>query len=61
MVIQKNWPTRQIDYVMAYTQADVDHDQMFMQIPKGFDLDGANAKDYVLKLNKNLYGQKQAG
>ena len=61
MVIQKNWPTRQIDYVMAYTQADVEHDQMFMQIPKGFDLDGANAKDYVLKLNKNLYGQKQAG
>jgi len=46
---------------MAYTQADVEHNQIFMQIPKGFDLDGADTKDLMLKLKKILYGQKQAG
>jgi hypothetical protein len=61
MVIMKNWPTRQIDFVLAYTQAEVEHDEMFMKIPKGFDIQGNTAEEYVLKLNKNLYGQKQAG
>ena len=32
-----------------------------MRIPKGFELEGGNENDYVLKLNKNVYGQKQAG
>jgi hypothetical protein len=32
-----------------------------MEIPKGVNLEGADRKDYVLKLLKNLYGQKQAG
>jgi hypothetical protein len=59
--ILKNWPTKQIDYVMAYSQADVENDKMFMQIPKGFELDSAQAEQWVLKLKKNLYGQKQAG
>jgi hypothetical protein len=38
MAILSNWHTRQLDFFLAYTQAD-----------------------YVLKLEKNLYGQKQAG
>jgi hypothetical protein len=32
-----------------------------MEIPKGVNLDSADCKDYVLKLLKNLYSQKQAG
>jgi hypothetical protein len=32
-----------------------------MKIPKGFELDDGDANDYVLKLHKNVYGQKQAG
>jgi hypothetical protein len=59
--ILKNWPTKQIDYVMAYSQADVDNDNMFMNIPKGFEVDSSQAEQWVLKLKKNLYGQKQAG
>ena len=33
-----------------------------MELPIGFEApDGENCKTYVLKLNKNLYGLKQAG
>jgi hypothetical protein len=35
--------------------------ELYMEIPKGVNLEGADRKDYVLKLLKNLYGQKQAG
>jgi hypothetical protein len=43
--------------VLAYTQAEVEFEHMYMEIPKGFEVEG----DYVLQLLKNLYGQKQAG
>ena len=32
-----------------------------MKAPKGFHITGKNPQDYVLKLNRNVYGQKQAG
>ena len=32
-----------------------------MKVPKGFRITGKDSDDYVLKLNKNVYGQKQAG
>ena len=55
------WHTRQIDFVLAFPQADVECD-MYMAIPRGFTLpEGYNAKDYCLQLRKNVYGQKQAG
>jgi hypothetical protein len=53
------YTTKQIDFVLAYTQADVEC-ELFMAIPKGFEVEG-DAQDYVLKLKKNLFGQKQAG
>jgi hypothetical protein len=35
---------------------------MYMKIPQGVKLGKAlDPKDYALKLNKNIYGQKQAG
>jgi hypothetical protein len=43
---------------MAYTQAPVEKD-MYMEVPKGFEVEGPG--DYVLKIHKNIYGQKQAG
>ena len=33
----------------------------FNTITTGFKVTGNDAKDYVLKLNNNVYGQKQAG
>jgi hypothetical protein len=60
-----NWHTRQLDFVLAYTQADIER-ELYMQLPAGFTLPDRtitdqDRKDYVLKLEKNLYGQKQAG
>eukprot|EP00980_Cylindrotheca_fusiformis_P011699 scaffold2782_cov88-Cylindrotheca_fusiformis.AAC.2 len=55
-----NWHTTQIDYVLAFPQAPVER-EIYMHIPKGFKTDQGNTQDYVLKLRKNVYGQKQAG
>jgi len=54
--------TRSIDFVLAFPQAPLDID-VFMELPYGFAVDGItdeNSKGYVLKLNKSLYGLKQA-
>jgi hypothetical protein len=50
--------TRQVDYVNAFAQADLDTD-VFIELPQGFEHanDGA---DCVLKLNKSLYGMSNA-
>ena len=61
MALLGNWHTLQIDFVLAYTQADVEYDNMYMRIPKGFDLGGLDPAQYVLRIRKNIYGQKQAG
>ena len=55
-----NWHTKQLDFVLAFTQAPVDR-EIFMKMPKGFDIEDGNDKDCVLKLHKNVCGQKQAG
>jgi hypothetical protein len=65
MAILSKWHTRQLDFVLAYTQADIERD-LYMKLPPGFTIPGKplseqDRKDYVLKLEKNLYGQKQAG
>ena len=56
----QNWSIRQVDFVMAYTQAPIEND-MYMALPAGISTSFGNKKDYVLKLKKNLFGQKQAG
>ena len=55
------WHTKQIDYVLAFPQAPVEK-ELFMRIPRGFEVEGVDdPKNYVLKLHRNVYGQKQAG
>lgn len=49
--------TRSIDFVLAFPQAPLEVD-IFMEMPFGFDIDGR--KGFILKLNKNLYGLKNA-
>ena len=56
--ILNNWYTRQIDFVLAFPQAKPEGD-MYMEIPRGCSVNGSK-RDYVLRLNKNLYGSKQA-
>ena len=54
------WCTRQVDFVLAYPQAPIEYD-LYMELPKGVETKYGNGKTHVLKLIKNLYGQKQAG
>ena len=55
--------TKVIDFVLAFPQAKLDVD-VFMEIPAGMVLSGHPGSfyrgKYVLKLNKSLYGLKQA-
>ncbi len=54
-------PSKSIDFVLAFPQADLEV-PVYMELPLGFEapLNG-NRKIYVLRLNKSLYGLKQAG
>ncbi|KAI2497837.1 hypothetical protein MHU86_16671 [Fragilaria crotonensis] len=62
MTVAHGWYTKQIDFVQAFAQAPVEKTLVYMRIPAGMDLeDGANPNDYVLKIHRNIYGQKQAG
>lgn len=54
------WHTKQLDFVLAFPQAPVER-EIYMKIPKGFNIDEGDNDDYVLQLHKNVYGQKQAG
>jgi len=51
--------TRSMDFILAFPQAELDTD-VFMELPFGFEAPCGNNKAYVLKLNKSLYGLKQA-
>ena len=55
----ENLRTKSIDFVLAYAQAHLDVD-IYMELPQGFNV-GPESGRYVLKLQKNLYGLKQAG
>ena len=54
------WSLRQVDFIMAYPQAPIEMD-IYMELPQGIETAKGNSKDHVLKLLKNIYGQKQAG
>jgi hypothetical protein len=54
------WALRQVDFVMAYPQAPIEMD-IYMELPQGIHTKYENSKNHMLKLEKNIYGQKQAG
>ncbi len=54
------WALCQVDFVMAYPRAPIEID-IYMELPQGIQTAHGNSKDHVLKLEKNIYGQKQAG
>ncbi len=54
LAIISKWYTRQLDIVLAYTQADIERD-LYMKLPAGFTVPGRaiseqDRRDYVLKL-----------
>lgn len=55
------WHTKQIDYVHAFPQAQIDR-EIYMKIPEGFDLgEGTDPTDYVLHIHRKIYGKKDSG
>jgi hypothetical protein len=61
MTAVHGWYTKQIDFVQAFAQAPVEK-TLYMKVPAGVKIDGeCNTRDYVLKIHRNIYGQKQAG
>jgi hypothetical protein len=55
--------SKSIDFVLAFPQADLDV-PVFMELPAGVNpiaFSDENQRCHVLKLNKSLYGLKQAG
>ena len=60
LAILNKWHTRQVDFVLAYPQAPIEHD-IYMKLPVGLQFEGIDESKYCLKLVKNMYGQKQAG
>ena len=59
LALLNGWITRQIDFVLAYPQADIEYD-MYMHLPTGIEL-RQDSEPCCLRLKKNIYGQKQAG
>ena len=45
---------------MVYPQAPIEMD-IYMELPQGIQTKHGNSKDHVLKFEKNIHGQKQAG
>ena len=58
--IMENLPIQAIDFVLAFPQANPDV-LIFMELPVGFTVQGRNCGEYIIKLNKLLYGLKQSG
>jgi hypothetical protein len=55
--------SKSIDFVLAFPQAELDVN-VYMELPAGVNpvnVSDENRRRYVLKLNKSLYGLKQAG
>ena len=50
-----NLKTRSLEFVLAFLDVDI-----FLELPVGFETADGNPKMFVLKLEKNLYGLKQA-
>ena len=55
----KNLHNKSINFVIAYSHANLDVD-IYMEVPQRFNV-GPKIRRYVLKIQKNLYGLKQAG
>jgi Reverse transcriptase (RNA-dependent DNA polymerase) len=60
LTLMYGWYTTQIDFVLAYPQADIEC-ELYMKIPKDFSINQHDRSTHVLKLLKNIYGQRQAG
>ena len=52
LVLVHSWNTIQLDYILAFTQAPVNRN-LYMKIPKGFEVEGSKRGEYVFNIKKN--------
>ena len=55
-----NYATRQVDFVLAYPQADIPYPN-YMKLPHGIKTIEGSSTSHVLQLKKNIYGGKNSG
>ena len=60
LIASKGWKSKQIDYVLAFPQAPKSG-ELYVEVPKGIEVEGANKKEYALKVKRNIYGACNAG
>jgi len=60
LITALKWHSIQLDYVQAFPQAPVEK-PLYLKIPTGFRMSQGNPKDFVLRVDRNVYGQRQAG
>ena len=60
LTIMNGWKARQIDFVLAYPQADIPR-PTFMELPRGINFPGLNRNKHCLRIKKNIYGGKDSG
>ncbi|MGL5935157.1 MAG: reverse transcriptase domain-containing protein, partial [Cetobacterium sp.] len=46
MSLLNEWPTRQLDFVQAFPQATISH-QQFAELPRGIEIEGVSPEKYV--------------
>lgn len=57
---ENEWSFEHIDVECAYLNSKLDED-IFMEQPEYFEIEGKSRKQYVCKLNRSIYGLKQSG
>ncbi len=60
LAILFHWHSRQIDFVLAYPQADILR-PTFMELPRGVKLPGYQRNKHCIQVLKNIYGGKDSG
>ena len=60
LLFSKKLRTKSVDFVLAYTQADV-KSEIFMELPIGFGVERSHPREWVIRLYKNLYGFNDTG